>query len=114
MYFSLTLLLFLSSLLLLFSKGNDKGSQYRSGIYYTTPEQGALCKTFLQKKKNELKEDIATKEKKPWTKIHTECLPAVVFYEAEDYHQQYLAKGGKKGNLQAAFKGCTDPIRCYG
>lgn len=33
---------------------------------------------------------------------------------AEDYHQQYLSKGGRFGSAQSAAKGCTDPIRCYG
>ncbi|KAE8697261.1 vignain-like [Hibiscus syriacus] len=33
---------------------------------------------------------------------------------AEEYHQQYLEKGGRFGAKQSADKGCTDPIRCYG
>ncbi|PPD73184.1 hypothetical protein GOBAR_DD29889 [Gossypium barbadense] len=35
-------------------------------------------------------------------------------YRAEEYHQQYLAKGGRFGCKQSAEKGCNDPIRCYG
>jgi hypothetical protein len=31
---------------------------------------------------------------------------------AEEYHQQYLAKGGRNGNAQSPKKGCSDPIRC--
>ena len=39
----------------------------------------------------------------------TECQAAVKFYAAEDYHQQYLLKGG-----QSAKKNAKETIRCYG
>lgn len=84
-------------------QGNDHGSQYRSGIYYHTPEQEATAKASL----------AALQAKNP-RKIWTEVLPAKTFYMAEDYHQQYLQKGGRFGRGQSAAKGCTDPIRCYG
>lgn len=41
--------------------------------------------------------------------IVTEILPASTWYVAEEYHQQYLAKGG-----QCARTGDLTPIRCYG
>ena len=34
--------------------------------------------------------------------------------QAEEFHQQYLAKGGRFGQGQSTAKGCDDPIRCYG
>lgn len=34
-------------------------------------------------------------------------------YIAEEYHQQYLSKGGRMNRPQSAAKGCNDPIRCY-
>nr|GMD19115.1 peptide methionine sulfoxide reductase A1-like [Ipomoea batatas]GMD53037.1 peptide methionine sulfoxide reductase A1-like [Ipomoea batatas] len=84
-------------------QGNDVGTQYRSGIYFYTPEQE--------------KEAIESKEKQQKLlnrQIVTEILPAKKFYRAEEYHQQYLAKGGRFGSKQSAAKGCNDPIRCYG
>ncbi|KAG0454081.1 hypothetical protein HPP92_025385 [Vanilla planifolia] len=84
-------------------QGNDVGTQYRSGIYYYTPEQEKIAKESLEKHQKTLDR-----------KIVTEILPAKKFYRAEEYHQQYLEKGGRFGFNQSASKGCTDPIRCYG
>eukprot|EP00249_Psilotum_nudum_P007300 c20458_g1_i1 orf=347-859(+) len=84
-------------------QGNDTGSQYRSGIYFCTPEQEKIAWESLRKE-----------EKHIGKKIVTEILPAKEFYPAEEYHQQYLEKGGRFGSKQSAAKGCTDKIRCYG
>lgn len=86
-----------------FWQGNDVGTQYRSGIYFYTPEQE---KAALESKDRHQKLLNRT--------IVTEILPAKKFYRAEDYHQQYLEKGGRFGFKQSADKGCNDPIRCYG
>lgn len=84
-------------------QGNDVGTQYRSGIYYYTPEQEKAAKESLEQQQKQLNR-----------KIVTEILPAKKFYRAEEYHQQYLEKGGRFGFKQSAAKGCNDPIRCYG
>ncbi|KAK7350673.1 hypothetical protein VNO77_09535 [Canavalia gladiata] len=84
-------------------QGVDVGAQYRSGIYYYNETQARLAQESKEAKQKELKE-----------KIVTEILPAKRFYKAEEYHQQYLEKGGGQGNKQSAEKGCNDPIRCYG
>uniref|UniRef100_A0A5B6ZM21 Peptide methionine sulfoxide reductase n=1 Tax=Davidia involucrata TaxID=16924 RepID=A0A5B6ZM21_DAVIN len=84
-------------------QGNDVGTQYRSGIYFYTPEQE---KAALESKDRQQKVLNRT--------IVTEILPAKKFYRAEEYHQQYLEKGGRFGFKQSADKGCNDPIRCYG
>lgn len=84
-------------------KGNDVGTQYRSGLYYYSDEQARVARMSMEEKQKEL--DNA--------KIVTEILPAKKFYRAEKYHQQYLEKG-KGGSKQSARKGCNDPIRCYG
>ena len=46
--------------------------------------------------------------------IKTEVEELRNYTKAEDYHQQYLSKGGRFGNAQSAAKGCEEPIRCYG
>jgi peptide-methionine (S)-S-oxide reductase len=84
-------------------QGSDVGTQYRSGIYFYTPEQE---KAALESKDRHQKLLNRT--------IVTEILPAKKFYRAEEYHQQYLEKGGRFGFKQSADKGCNDPIRCYG
>eukprot|EP00244_Chara_vulgaris_P012442 TRINITY_DN654_c0_g1_i3.p1 TRINITY_DN654_c0_g1~~TRINITY_DN654_c0_g1_i3.p1 ORF type:complete len:329 (-),score=31.32 TRINITY_DN654_c0_g1_i3:63-1049(-) len=84
-------------------QGNDVGTQYRSGIYFYTPEQEEKAKKSLEEAQARI-----------GRKIVTEILPARKFYRAEEYHQQYLSKGGRFGRRQSAAKGCTDPISCYG
>jgi peptide-methionine (S)-S-oxide reductase len=66
-------------------QGNDIGTQYRSGIYVTGPEQRRLAEATLAAY------DAALREtgRGPVT---TEIADAGPFYYAEDYHQQYLAK----------------------
>lgn len=66
-------------------QGPDIGSQYRSVIFFHTPEQqdAALAS------KEQLTQ--AGKYRRP---IVTEIVPASTFYVAEDYHQQYLEKRG--------------------
>ena len=65
-------------------QGPDVGTQYRSVIFYHTPEQEAAA---LAAKDACQRADM----RKP---IVTQILPAPVFYRAEEYHQQYLAKRG--------------------
>ncbi|XP_074268808.1 peptide methionine sulfoxide reductase-like [Silene latifolia] len=85
-------------------QAGDVGTQYRSGIYYYNETQARLAQESKEAKQLELKDK----------KIVTEILPAKRFYRAEEYHQQYLEKGGRNGAGQSAAKGCNDPIRCYG
>ncbi|MDD9798171.1 MAG: peptide-methionine (S)-S-oxide reductase MsrA, partial [Alphaproteobacteria bacterium] len=67
------------------AQGNDIGTQYRSGIYVFDEEQQ---KAALQSKEQFQKQLT----KAGYGAITTEILPAPIFYYAEDYHQQYLAK----------------------
>ncbi len=66
-------------------QGPDWGTQYRSAIFYHAPEQQAEAQTS----KDAL--ERAHHYAKP---IATQIVPAVTFYPAEDYHQQYLEKRG--------------------
>ena len=66
-------------------QGPDWGTQYRSAIFYHSPEQAAEA----QASKDAIEK--AHRFSKP---IVTQIVPAVTFYEAEDYHQQYLEKHG--------------------
>ncbi len=68
-------------------QGPDVGTQYRSIIFYHTEKQKNL--SVASKKKLE----VSGKYKDP---IITEIIPAPAFYPAEDYHQQYLEKRGRK------------------
>ncbi|QDZ19794.1 peptide methionine sulfoxide reductase [Chloropicon primus] len=79
-------------------QGGDVGTQYRSGIYYHDEEQ----KKVAEEKKAQIEGAV------------TEVQAAAKFWPAEEYHQQYLEKGGRYGSGQSAAKRCTDPIRCYG
>ena len=66
-------------------QGNDRGTQYRSGIYTYSPEQKKLAEASLKAYQEEL-------NKAGYDPITTEILDAPEFYYAEDYHQQYLSK----------------------
>jgi len=79
-------------------QGNDRGTQYRSGVYYHSEDQKKIALDFIK----EIQPKYADK-------IVVEVKPATKFWPAEDYHQKYLEKGSQK-----AAKGCLEPIKCYG
>lgn len=64
-------------------QGNDKGTQYRSVIFYHSPEQKRVAEEMIEK----------VNASKKWPRpIVTQVIPAVKFYPAEEYHQDYLQK----------------------
>jgi len=66
-------------------QGPDWGTQYRSAIFFTTPEQEAAAKASK----------AALEKSRRYSKpIVTQIVPASTFFQAEDYHQQYLEKRG--------------------
>ncbi|MBR4927132.1 MAG: peptide-methionine (S)-S-oxide reductase MsrA [Alphaproteobacteria bacterium] len=68
-------------------QGPDIGTQYRSAIFYQNKEQKELAENLI----TELNE--SGRYQNP---IVTEVVPAGIFYPAEEYHQNYLLKQGKK------------------
>lgn len=66
-------------------QGNDVGTQYRSAIYFTTPEQEKVARELTKVYGDEL-------ARRRLGDITTEIREAPTYYYAEDLHQQYLAK----------------------
>ncbi len=66
-------------------QGNDVGTQYRSAIYTTTPEQADVAQRLRATYQHAL-------DGHGLGEITTEIRPAPAYYYAEDHHQQYLAK----------------------
>ena len=62
-------------------QGNDRGTQYRNGVYYVDSKSEGVVRECL--KKWEQRQNL---------KAVTEILPLANFYEAESYHQKYLEK----------------------
>lgn len=62
-------------------QGNDRGTQYRTGIYYTDPADLPVIQQTVNR--------LASAYKRP---LAVEIKPLVNFYAAEDYHQDYLDK----------------------
>lgn len=66
-------------------QGPDIGSQYRSVIFYYNEEQKNMANQSKKKIQNRFDREVVT-----------QIVRATEFYMAEDYHQQYLAKRGRK------------------
>lgn len=62
-------------------QGPDRGTQYRSGIYYTEEQDEAVIKDVLQRVQESYKQPVVV-----------EVEPLQTFYAAEEYHQDYLKK----------------------
>lgn len=76
-------------------QGGDRGTQYRTGIYYTDPADRTVIET-----------DLATLQRRYSEPLAIECRALQNFYPAEDYHQDYLYKnpGGYCHVNPALFK----------
>ena len=66
-------------------QGPDWGTQYRSAVFYHSPEQETAAKSFIEK---------LTAEKRFDKPIVTQVVPAETFWKAEEHHQKYLEKRG--------------------
>jgi len=75
-------------------QGADIGTQYRSAIYYHTPEQKAIAEEVMEQVAREKLWDGA---------IVTELAPLDVFYPAEEYHRDYFERNPNQGYCQAVI-----------
>jgi peptide-methionine (S)-S-oxide reductase len=67
-------------------QGNDAGTQYRSGIYFHSPQQEAVAR-----------EVIAEANEAHRGRVVTELKPEASYWKAEDYHQHYFARNPNQG-----------------
>jgi peptide-methionine (S)-S-oxide reductase len=72
-------------------QGNDTGTQYRSAIFYMSPEQQQTAEVLIKS---------LTVEKLYDAPIVTQVVPATKWYEAESYHQEYFAQNPLQGYCQ--------------
>jgi peptide-methionine (S)-S-oxide reductase len=73
-------------------QGNDSGTQYRSGIYYTTPQQKEEVEAFMQ---SMAQEKLFSKP------VVTEVQPMTNYWPAEEYHQDFFEKNPSQGYCMA-------------
>ena len=74
-------------------QGADEGTQYRSAIFYATPEQKAAAEAAKQAAQKHFDDPIVT-----------EVTPLGVFYEAEGYHQDYFKNNPNAGYCSFVIK----------
>jgi len=72
-------------------QGNDRGTQYRSAIFYCSPEQQQTADRLIK---------ALTEEKSYDGPIVTQVIPADQWYEAEAYHQEYFVRNPLQGYCQ--------------
>jgi peptide-methionine (S)-S-oxide reductase len=87
-------------------QGNDVGTQYRSALYWTTPEQQSVAEASQAMFQERLTEAGLGE-------ISTEVREAPTFFYAEDHHQQYLAKN-PNGYCGLGGTGVSCPVGVLG
>ena len=80
-------------------QGNDRGTQYRSVIFYVNPEQQQIATAKIA--------DLIAQG----IPVVTELSPAPSFYPAEDYHQKYFAKNPTQGYCNALIPPKLNKLR---
>ena len=73
-------------------QGNDRGTQYRSGIYFTNPSQEVVAKAIIAEIEGEGIFDVP---------VVTEVLPLQNYSAAEDYHQDFFERNPTQGYCMA-------------
>ena len=79
-------------------QGNDRGTQYRSGVYYTDEADKQIIEEVLKKEQDSYQAPIVV-----------EVLPLKQFFKAEEYHQDYLKKN-PTGYCHIDLNKARDPI----
>lgn len=85
-------------------QGADVGTQYRSEIFYHSLEQKEKAEAYIQ---------FIEKEKLYSNPIVTKVSSAVIFYEAEEYHQDYYALNSDQGYCQMVIAPKIEKLRKY-
>ena len=85
-------------------QGADVGTQYRSEVFYHSQEQKEKAEAYIQ---------FIEKEKLYSNPIVTKVSSAVVFYEAEEYHQDYYASNSEQGYCQMVIAPKLEKLRKY-
>lgn len=85
-------------------QGNDVGTQYRSVVFYHTPEQERVIREVIAQLETEQVYDQP---------IVTEVLPAPTFYPAEGYHQDYFSSNPDKPYCAAVVAPKVAKVRKY-
>jgi peptide-methionine (S)-S-oxide reductase len=73
-------------------QGNDSGTQYRSGIYYSSPEQATVAQAVISE---------MTQSGVYSRPVVTEVVPLTNYSAAEDYHQDFFARNPNQGYCMA-------------
>jgi peptide-methionine (S)-S-oxide reductase len=82
-------------------QGNDYGTQYRSAIFYHNEEQKQLAETYKK---------VLNDEKAYPNPIITEIAPYVIYYEAENYHQNYFNANGNESYCKYVIQPKVDKL----
>ncbi len=85
-------------------QGNDVGTQYRSGIYFTSEKQKFQAKTFIS---------VLNEKKVFENAIVTEVKPFDVFYDAEENHHDYYDQNKEQPYCQFVITPKVDKIRTF-
>lgn len=85
-------------------QGNDKGTQYRSAIFYTTEVQKVTAEKFIK---------LITEKKVFQDPIVTDVEPLTVFYKAEENHQEYYNENKQQPYCQFIISPKVEKVKKY-
>lgn len=83
-------------------QGNDMGTQYRSAIFYHSPEEKEKADYYIKRLNDEHAYDAP---------VVTEVSPYTTFYKAEDYHQNYYNQNNEQGYCRMVIRPKLDKFK---